>query len=152
MKINQMTTMPATEPVRYWVGDLCYVLHGAVWNEVCDQTPFDNSTFEFELSDGRKYLLFSTAYGDGTYNDQYGNPYSVDSGTIGAILLDDINDPELERVLENGLGNVYEFPGVLDEFDCAYEDGLIQIGHVQIATGDEFEDDDEEDLEDDEDA
>jgi hypothetical protein len=150
MKINQVTAMPATEPVRYWIGDLCYILR-MEWDEVCNQTPFDNSSFEFELSDGRKYLLFSTAYGDGTYNDQYGNPYSVDSGTIGAILLEDINDPGLERVLENGLGNVYEFPGVLDEFDCAYEDGLIQIGHVQIATGDEPEDD-EEDLEDDEDA
>jgi hypothetical protein len=151
MKINQVTAMPATEPVRYWVGDLCYVMHSE-WNEVCDQTPFDNSTFEFELSDGRKYLLFSTAYGDGTYNDQYGNPYGVDSGTIGAILLDDINDPELERVLESGLGNVYEFPGILDEFDCSYDDGLIQIGHVQIATGYEDEEDDEEFEEDDEDA
>ena len=149
MKKETAMTAPAT--ARYYVGDLCYVLHGAVWNEVCNQTPFDNSTFEFELSDGRKYLLFSTAYGDGTYNDQYGNPYSVDSGTIGASLLDEIDDPELERVLEYGLGNVYEFPGILGEDDCAYEDGLIQIGHVQIATGDEPEDDEEE-LEDDEDA
>ena len=149
--MNQETAMTAPTTFRYFVGDLCYVLHDDVWNEVCNQTPFDNSTFEFELSDGRKYLLFSTEYGDGTYNDQYGNPYSVDSGTIGAILLDDINDPELERVLENGLGNVHEFSGILGEGDCAYEDGLIQIGHVQIATGDEPEDDEEE-FEDDEDA
>jgi hypothetical protein len=55
-------------------------------------------------------------------------------------------------VLENGLGNVYEFPGILDEFDCAYDDGLIQIGHVEIATGDEPEEDDEEVEEDEEDA
>jgi hypothetical protein len=149
--MNQETVMTAPTTARYYVGDLAYVMHSE-WNEVCDQTPFDNSTFEFELSDGRKYLLFSTEYGDGTYNDQYGNPYSVDSGTIGAILLDDIDDPELERVLENGLGNVYEFPDVLDEFDCSYDNGLIQIGHVQIATGDEPEDDEKDYDSEDEDA
>ena len=141
--MNQETAMTAPATARYYVGDLCYVMHDA-WNEVCNLTVFDNSRFEYELSDGRKFVLFSTAYGDGTYNDQYGNPYGVDSGTIGAILLDDIDDPELERVLENGLGNVYEFPGILGEDDCAYEDGLIRIGHVQIETGDEDEEDDEE--------
>ena len=151
MKKETAMTAPAT--ARYYVGDLCYVLDNDVWNEVCNQTPFDNSTFEFELSDGRKYLLFSTAYGDGTYNDNEGNPYSVDSGTIGAIKVDDIVDTKgLNNAVNNGLGHIRDLPAEIDEINCEYYEGTIYIHNVVIYTGNDYDLDDEEEFEDDEDA
>lgn len=75
----------------YYIGDLCYVLHDA-WDEVCSLFTFDNETWEYQLQDGRKFFLFNTAHGEGVYQDQHGGRYPVDSGTIGAILVDDIRD------------------------------------------------------------
>ena len=143
MEINQPT------PVLYYVGDLCYVLHDA-WMEVCGLTPFDNSEHEFELEDGRKFILFSTAYGDGTYFDREGKSYGVDSGTIGAIKVDDIRDPEFARIVEQGLGQVHEFPAEIDGLDCFYEGGTIGIYRVEIdtAVNDDFFQDGEESDED----
>ena len=128
--------------VQYFVGDLCYVMHDE-WSEVCGIISFDNTNEEYELEDGRKFFLFTTAYGDGSYNDLEGNPYSVDSGTIGAIKVEDIRDPYLEKAIEYGLGHIHEFPEELTEADCGYEDGLIILGPVEIDTDpvydDEFE-------------
>ena len=152
--MKKETAMATTSTVRYYVGDLAYVLHDA-WSEVCDLTVFDNSKFEYELSDGRKFILFSTAYGDGTYNDRDGNPYSVDSGTIGAIKVDDIVDTEgpeaLERAIQNGLGQIHEFPEEISEMDCYYQDGVIGIYNVEIDTAGAYDldDEDEEDEDDD---
>jgi hypothetical protein len=145
------TPMTVSTPVKYMICDLCYVMHD-VWDEVCDLTPFDNSEHEFELEDGRKFILFSTAYGDGQYNDQNGLPYAVDSGTIGAIKVDDIRDPEFARIVENGLGHVHEFPAEIDGMDCYYEDGTIRIYTVAIDTGADYEEDEVDFEDEDEDA
>ncbi len=75
-------TMPAG---RYWVGDLCSVL-GDVWDDV----PFDDGVHT--LPDGRRVAKFSTIHGDGIYDDDRGNEYSVDSGSLGCILVADIRD------------------------------------------------------------
>jgi hypothetical protein len=135
-----MNETPMTAPVRYYVGDLCYVMHD-VWDEVCNISFEPDFDGEGELEDGRKFILFSTAYGDGVYNDSEGNPYSVDSGTIGAIKVDDIRDPEFARIVENGLGHVHEFPAEIDGMDCYYEDGTIRIYTVAIDTGADYEED-----------
>jgi hypothetical protein len=137
-----------TVPVCYYVGDLAYVLHDA-WDEVCNLAPLDNSEHEFELEDGRKFILFSTAYGDGLYNDQNGLSYSVDSGTIGAIRIEDIRGLEFARTLGRGLGHIHTFPAEIDGMDCFYEDGTIHIYTVRIDTGADYEDDGEGDYEED---
>ena len=71
---------------RYWVGDLCYVLHDA-WSEVCRCGDGVHT-----LADGRRIAKFATIHGDGLYDDDDGNGYGVDSGTLGCILADDIRD------------------------------------------------------------
>jgi len=83
--------MPAGE---YYIGDLCYVMTSEEWLEVCDLTIQDSRLIEgeFQLKDGRKFAMYSTAYGDGTYYDHYGFSYSVDSGSIGCIRMEDIKD------------------------------------------------------------
>lgn len=134
-----MATMPAG---RYYVGDLCYVMHD-VWDEVCDLM-FPNSYNgngeygKFKLKDGREFAVYSTMYGDGTYRDGSGREYWVDAGVIGCILESDIRDPNPS----NG-GNYIDFS---EEFETGEDGGMIWFGDVFIDTvGPDYEE--EEDYE-----
>ena len=143
-----MNETQTTYPVQYYIGDLCYVMHDA-WDEVCALLFPDYSDGmtdgELELADGRKFIIFSTCYGDGSYRDQNGNSYSVDSGTIGAIKVDDIRDtnPYLEG------GTIHEFAAEIDGNDCWSENGELGFYKVVINTGDsDYDDEGDEELED----
>ena len=128
----------------YYVGDLAYVMTNE-WEEICELAVFDNTQVDFTLEDGREYIQLSTAFGDGTYNDLNGQPYSVDSGTIGAVLVNNITDTEaLNQALSNGLGHLYEFETELTSYNCSYDEGTLYIGHVTIDTNDYGYDDNEE--------
>ena len=130
----------------YYVGDLCYVMLED-WDEIVDQTVYDNSKLSYQLADGREYFSVSTMYGDGSYSDTLGNPYSVDSGTIGAIKVSDIRNLDaLNATLESGLGHIHTFDHTLSGKDCDYFEGKINIGGVMIDTDDlEGDGEDEED-------
>ena len=138
----------------YYIGDLCYVLPD-VWSEVCSLVPYDNSEVRFQLEDGRVFFMMGTAHGDGVYSDQEGRTYGVDSGTIGAIRLEDIRDDEVDVDSLVALGNaqVVPIPEELEEDDVRYEDGTLTFGPVSISTGyEEVEEEEEDEDEDDEDA
>lgn len=133
-------TMPAG---KYYVGDLCYVMSDEEWDEFCTITIVGNKCVdgEFQFTDGRRFATYGTAYGDGTYHDQYGHSYSVDAGLIGCILVSDIRASKYENLLDLG---------VIIEFDADFAtsggrgeknwDGDIQIGHMVIETdGNEYE-------------
>lgn len=120
------------KPGRYYVGDLCYVMHDC-WEEVC-QTIIDGNTClngEFKLSDGRAFASYGTKYGDGTYTDTQGRRYSVDAGLIGCIHVDDIKDTPLQLYMKGG--HVVEFE---HQFTTGYDEvgGTIIIGHIRIET------------------
>lgn len=85
-------TMP---PGRYWVGDLCYVLHDA-WQVV----PFEDGIHT--LPDGRRIAKFNTIHGDGVYVDDQGREYMVDSGSLGCILAADIRDTDANYAPDGG--------------------------------------------------
>lgn len=129
-------TMPAG---RYYIGDLCYVMHDA-WNE-CVDLFFPASGFpgqaegEFVLKDGRRFASFGTAYGDGTYRSNIGTEHGVDSGSIGCIRVEDIRD--------NTYSNIKEFGAIVEfaqPFEVSADQGLLMFGHVQIETaGDDDE-------------
>ena len=128
----------------YYVGDLCYVMTNE-WDEICELAVFDNFQSVFTLEDGRKYIQLSTAFGDGTYNDLDGNPYSVDSGTIGAVHVNNITDTEaLNEALGNGLGHLHTFDTELTEDNCEYDNMVLYIGGVTIDTDYGPESDNEE--------
>ena len=99
-------------PGRYYVGDLCYVMHPQ-WNEVCNLMFATDGggvlNGEFNLANGVRFSVQSTAYGDGTYFDEEGRKYPVDAGVIGCIRVEDVYDPEwwLEGV--NEVEFVYPF-------------------------------------------
>jgi hypothetical protein len=107
----------------YYVGDLCYVMHPQ-WDEVCNLmfATGNNSVLdgEFNLANGVRFTLHSTAYGDGTYQDQQGREYPVDAGLIGCIRVEDVVDPE--AWLE-GMQTV-EFN---EQFELQYDGGVISF-------------------------
>lgn len=143
-------TMPAG---RYYIGDLVYVMHD-VWDEVINLLyPNEDDNMkegEFILQDGRKFVAFSTAWGDGVYDTNTGHLLSVDAGLIGCILIDDIRDEEGKDSVNN-LGAVIDFPkpfevsgmekwqvrnswGRMDRTNKDVWDGIIYLGHVEVYT------------------
>ena len=124
----------------YYVGDLCYVMHED-WDEVCALTINGNRAIggEFNLKDGRRFAIYNTMYGDGTYHDQYNNEYWVDSGSIGCILLDDIKLSNMQNNLKGG---------AIHKFDTSFYtgemDGKIMFHKVSIDTDDVLEEEEYE--------
>ena len=128
-------------PGTYYVGDLCYVMHPQ-WKEVCDLmfATDGNGVLdgEFNLANGVRFAVHSTAYGDGTYYDEQDRQYPVDAGLIGCIRVEDVYDPMwyLEGV------HTVEFD---KPFQIVYNDGRISFvtkdGNivVEIDTADEEE-------------
>lgn len=115
-------TMPAG---KYWIGDLCYVLKDQ-WDEVCSLTINGNDCLEgeFTLADGTRFATLGTAHGDGEYLDATGHHYPVDSGTIGCVLAELVDD-------KMSGGHVLEIPY---EFEPRSSGGFLRFGWVVIDT------------------
>lgn len=128
-------TMPAG---MYYVGDLCYVIEE--WDEFCSVTIKGNGVLEgeFELSDGRKFACYNTAWGDGVYQDQFGKEYPVDAGIIGCILVSDITPKDYSDRIDGVLGNFHTFE---EPFLTYSEDGVIVFGNIRIDTDSSYEKD-----------
>jgi len=124
---------------KYYVGDLCYVMHDA-WHEFCELTIEDHvcKDGQFTLKDGREFAFRQTAYGDGTYTDQLGRMYYVDAGLIGCILYDDIDFTD--ELNDTKGGQVIEFT---EDFEVEYDSGLISFGSDLLIETDPDSDDDE---------
>ena len=123
-------TMPAG---RYYIGDLCYVMHPE-WQECCELffppgAPGRGVEGEFTLKDGRRFASFGTAYGDGTYSSNMTTVHSVDSGSIGCIRVEDICDNEYDNIEE--LGAFVEFA---EPFEVSANAGILKFGQVEIDT------------------
>ena len=118
---------------KYYVGDLCYVLHDR-WDEFCGLTCNGHNVLdgEFNLKDGTRFATFTTQYGDGTYKDELGNEYGVDAGLIGCIRVEDIAPAELANL---ECGRVVEF---VKDFTTFSAGGVISIGNVCIDTDPEY--------------
>jgi hypothetical protein len=131
---------------KYYVGDLCYVMTNDEWDQVCSIIIQGNKVIdgEFKLKDGRKFAIYSTSYGDGLYNDYYGNEYSVDSGSIGCIKVEDIKAEKYDDI--ERLGAIVEF-----ETDFVTGggrgtkgwNGIIQFGRIAIETDPVYDEDEE---------
>ena len=136
-------TMPAG---RYYIGDLCYVMHPE-WKEVCRlffpaDAPPKGVEGEFTLADGRRFASFATAYGDGEYRSSINTSHSVDSGSIGCIRAEDIRDNEYTPEFLAELGAFVEFD---QPFEVSNDQGMLIFGHVQIETAADDWDEEEED-------
>jgi hypothetical protein len=129
--------MDKLPPGEYYVGDLCYVLSGDSWDELHSLCFVGEDIREgiFELHDGRVLATFGTAYGDGTYISTLGTKHSVDSGSIGCILLSSI---------EKGSANIARLGAVVvfdEPFSPSSDGETISFGNkLQIPTGAQDED------------
>ena len=121
----------------YYVGDPCYVIADDKWNDFLEPYWEGEGSFEFE---GVPVWAHRTAYGDGIFPDNLGNHFFVDAGMIGVIPLELCKKRNKKEMMR--LGKIIEFK---KDFNVAYNDGTFYIGHVVIATGDEFPTDEEED-------
>jgi len=118
---------------KYYVGDLCYVMND-VWDEVVDLIFTEDGrplNGEFNLKDGRRFAIYTTAYGDGTYYDGEGGRYFVDAGVIGCIAVDNIDTSNVRNDVDGG--NVIVFK---EDFNTSSDGENITIGNVTIMTGD----------------
>lgn len=102
---------------KYYIGDLCYISDedGDVDGDGLDRSSayaaFDWNGFEDGLysSVEGSFMVASTAYGDGGYEDNMGNSYGVDGGNIGIM-----NTKLLPKDWQNnGLGVVFDFPSTV---------------------------------------
>lgn len=136
----------------YYVGDLCYVTNSDEWFTICgldtfypaqDPDDFDpmgyldpeNTSDEDDFA-GRPFWLLKTSFGDGRYQGSDGKLYSVDSGTIGCIKVDDIKEVDkLNDAVSRGLGHLHEW----DEFsysDAGYDEdtSILYFNDLDIQT------------------
>ena len=117
----------------YYVGDLCYVLHDE-WEEVCqllfaDRDDHGCNQGEFNLKDGRRFAIYNTKYGDGNYFDQNGKSYDVDAGSIGCVLMQDIDLGHPDNFIAGGQQVTFS-----RDFHTDEEDGRIMFGDIIIET------------------
>jgi len=130
----------------YYVGDLCYVFDDERWTDVCDKIIVGHKCLdgEFTLDDGTTFAIYSTKYGDGLYEDNFGQRIAVDSGSIGCVLVDAIDADRLKDILNRNLAGVYTFKTA---FETGYEDdnnSVISFGNTVIVDTDPQEEDEEQ--------
>ena len=133
-------TMPAG---KYYVGDLCYVMHDE-WDECCElffagRSDHGCNTGEFNLKDGRRFAIYSTAFGDGYYPTNCGANLGVDAGSIGCVRVEDIDTKNPDN--NTSLGHIYRFE---NDFEVETDGRVLTFGDVRIDT-DPYADDYDED-------
>ena len=124
---------------RFYVGDPCYVLSDEDYHDIWgDANNFDDG--QIQLDEEKAFIVHGTAYGDGCYEDQFGNAYGVDSGTLAVVPLESCAKTD-------GLKNGAVFQGNQADLNY-YDDGVftIQVGdrNIIINTGDEIIEDEED--------
>ncbi len=119
---------------RYYVGDPCYVLDDKQWDEVLTQTGCfgyeafsspDENTFYIK---GHRGWGNGTMWGDGTYIANNNLEYWVDSGTLGIIPIEALEDGNPD--FRGG----YDFETFKKDFEVYFEDGVFHFGDIVIDT------------------
>ncbi len=116
---------------KYYIGDLCRLFADNEWKIFLDQTDFlDQISVSSGGSGEYKGYTFhfgSTAFGDGSFKDNLGREYGVDSGTIGIVSAD---FPATSDAWKTG-GQIVELE---DDFTIYIGGGIFQFGDVEINT------------------
>ena len=131
--------------MKMWIGDPCYVLTESQYEQVIDR---DLYCPEVDVDETFTCVVYNTWGGDGTFTDQNGKEYIVDSGQLCILPLECVyHDPNRPWLVD--CGQVYDdgdenwVNGFVD--DHSEDKGLIQFGEVVIQTG--YEEEEEEDEE-----
>lgn len=119
---------------KYYVGDPCYLFDES-WLDILDSNNYFNDKDTFHLINREKCFVIGTAYGDGTYYDDFSRSYSVDAGLIGIL-------PVSLRSLDNKISEEkfvsckhYQIITFDHDFEVNFvKRGIIQIDNFQIDT------------------
>lgn len=109
---------------KYYIGDPCYVL-----NE--ELIKFDNLKDDKILKIGEDFIfLDKTTYGDGFYEDNFENKYSIDSGMLSVIPVNLIEKHE-----NISLGKIVYFD---KNFEVKSNEGVFYIGNIIVDTNNDW--------------
>lgn len=112
------------KPGTYYIGDPCYVIKNDEWRALLERTDFLNDEF-FEYR-GHACFASSTAYGDGSYEDNSGREYMVDAGLIGIMPLQCLSKNK------SGIGG--NIVTISHEFTPEVSNGVFKFAEVVIDT------------------
>ena len=130
--------------MKVWIGDPCYVLTDSQMDQVRDR--YDQ---EVDVDETFSVIVYDTWNGDGTFTDQNGKEYIVDSGMLCVLPLECVyHDPERPWLVD--CGQVHDEKDWVNFYidDHSWDEGTIQFGGVTIQTGPDPEDEEEEEEED----
>ncbi len=110
----------------YYIGDLCRLFANNEWKFFLEETgmihSLESGSGEYK---GFTFHQGGTAYGDGTYLDNFSRKYLVDSGSIGIVSAD---FPETFDSWKTG-GQTVELE---DDFEINIAGGRFKFGSVII--------------------
>ena len=121
----------------FYVGDICYALCDSIYHGVWGGVDYSDGIYE-DPETGLSFAVASTAYGDGTYEDDYGRTYGVDAGVIGLVP---------GELAEKGTDGGHYFPGAGEATFTACGgvfDITLPSGETIHINTDDYEDEDEE--------
>lgn len=112
----------------YVIGDLCYNLTTAQYDEFLASSDCSSRPGQITLSNGTTVPVYSffTAEGDGRYNDHSGFEYAVDSATIGIVPLEALEGREVDEATRTVK---FKHP-----FECYDSAGTLVFGAIEINT------------------
>jgi hypothetical protein len=103
----------------YYIGDLCYVLSDDHFDDVLDGTGYLGN----KMKESEEFPIFAVNHcDDGKYKDDFGREYSVDSGTIGIVQAELIDNISVG-------GHIIEFES---DFKVGLENDHFICGHIKI--------------------
>lgn len=131
----------------YYIGDPCYPFpedDDLLWDEWCkivngnyEKIELWKKVFEFH---GFKVASDVTFMGDGSYDDNFGNSYCVDSGCIGILpieLIRTFSKYDDESLKELGIIETFDAP-----FTVTFDNGKFTFGQISIDTEPHYEEED----------
>lgn len=133
-------------PGKYYIGDPCYALSEESYQEFLNLVLSGSDVLEGEFcfTDGTRFAVFNTLWGDGYYSASNNHRYPVDAGCLSAIPISKCDAKKLDEY-----GDAF----TIEDFETIFEaksncsrrsgDGTITFGHIRIETG-EYEDEDED--------
>lgn len=127
---------------KYYIGDPCYIF-GESWSNVLADTDFFNSGGVVKLF-GKECIVGATAYGDGTYTDNFERNYNVDAGLIGALPVSLISIDKKRTVKEIAKHNGMHIVEFKDDFEVSISGGIFIFGDIKIDTANDDDDDDDD--------
>lgn len=117
----------------YYVGDPCYAFTHEQWDELLARNDVLDRPVGYILTTigaeppgtptAVHVVCFGTAYGDGCYEDQYGNEYGVDAGLLGVVPAWFV-EANGEDAADTG-GHIFTFTA---DFTVTYRDGKVCFG------------------------